>query len=274
MDHNDDSRRRLAKRGLWYPHDTGDLMALMGMEPREPGTGWAAVLPHSGLWYTAPMLTGFFKQLPESVDSLLILSPSHHFPLLPDSAVTWGYSSAETPFGDVEVFDPGLATSYAKDPLAAEHGIEMFLPYAGLLGLRVSFLLLGPFSCHDSALLFSEKLAKAVRPGLAVVASSDFTHYGDDFNNKPWHEMVAERKALERDANACDLARIGRTETLLREYSGGPDICGLAGVVALSGAMAKLGVPGRLASQATTNDALDGRGESSRFISFASVIWG
>jgi MEMO1 family protein len=166
----------------------------------------AAVLPHAGLAYSGRGIShAFLDDSISEVTRVLILSPSHYEPLLPNHLYVETFDHHQTPLGDLPGFpalgktllDIGSGMVVAADStIEREHGTEMFLPFIRKWIGRpeVAMVLVPPYSeetvLHEWARLLARGLGESagepVHPGLLVIMSSDFTHYGRRFGYTPF----------------------------------------------------------------------------------------
>ncbi len=260
-------KRKPALKGLWYPDDPSELDKLLDLRKLD-NCYRNGVLPHAGLFYSAPIISEFFSSLAEDIESVIILSPSHYFRLETDAVYSFPYSQAETPYGDIECFE--LPIPYIKSQSAAdrEHGLEMFLPFAGKKKLRVSFGVISFLSSPAAARQIAEKLLPRLDGQTAVIASSDFTHYGRRFGWKPYEDDPIHRTA-DHDLRAASLMRDGDISSLYKEFIGST-ICGLAPSMIVSSLSAKQGLKGELGPHHTSSDIT---GNEEDFVSYCSVFW-
>lgn len=258
-------RRACVFKGSWYPADPEDLDRYVKVSGEGELSG--AVLPHAGLFYSGSLISDFFTSLSPSVEHITVISPSHYFRLSRDTFYSAGYTSSATPYGPVETVPLELGVR-ADRALQAEHGIEMFLPFAAKKGLSVSYLLLSDVSSPESARRLSEELLEAVPPHSALIASSDFTHYGPSFGYTPWPGKDAKARTESWDGRAADLLSKSETETVFREYHRTSTICGLSPAMVVSAALSSL--DGRTGRHYTS---LDKSGDSTDFVDYQTVFW-
>lgn len=228
-----------------------------------------AVLPHAGLFYSAPLIRSFFSGLAPEVKRLVIMAPSHYVPLAPDEVVSYPFDSAETPYGDVDVFPFPAPHRQDRAAMEREHAIEMFIPWAGKLGLACSFCCVSRFSSVASAEAFAKEALSAVTPETAFIASSDFTHYGPRFGWTPFGDGP-EDKVRAHDAEAARLMAEGDAERVFSAYRDST-ICGLAPALAGMGIARALGLKGENGPAYISSD-ITGRREAD-FVSYATVYW-
>lgn len=260
-------KRPLTLKGIWYPAEMTELDALIG---REEGKGNLvnAVLPHAGLYYSAPLISAFFASLSGKIRNVMILSPSHYHALRPDTFYSFSYSEAETPYGDIEVMQFPLEHIAAEDAVRREHGIEMFLPSIGRKRLRASFALISRLTDGARAREIAGALAACLPDDTAVIASSDFTHYGARFGYQPYG-ADASAKVSDDDQRAALMLASGKGEDAYSRFSSGT-ICGLAPAAIVSELSAMEGLNG-FTGEHYTSTCITGDDED--FVSYASVLW-
>lgn len=260
-------RRTLALAGRWYPADTDGLDRMIPPQ-QEPGGLANGVLPHAGLLYSAPLIAGFFGSLAEGVRTIMILSPSHYYPLKADTLYSYPYDEAETPYGDIEAVPFPLPYRECRDAVDREHGIEMFLPFIGKRKLSVSFALISHLSSGRMAEDIAAELAGRLDGSTAVIASSDFTHYGLRFGYAPYAEEAA-RHVKEHDQEAARLLASGKAAAAYDEYRNST-ICGIAPAAIVSALSRIQGLEGYAGGYYTSADIT---GEEDDFVSYATVLW-
>ena len=75
-----------AVAGMFYEADPGVLRSLVDAMlgdagPREPTELVGVVVPHAGHIYSGPVAATAYRLLPESVERVLLIGPSHFVPL-------------------------------------------------------------------------------------------------------------------------------------------------------------------------------------------------
>jgi AmmeMemoRadiSam system protein B len=200
---------------------------------------------------------------------VLLLAPSHYFPLDPDRLYFGGYASYQTPFGDLAGWSPAsgdpLWNEY-REALDPEHAVELLLPALAWLlpDAAVCAVLVPELSGRDTlaelAALLDAEMDAAPGPAL-VLASSDITHYGPRFGHNPFGDSDAAavwRQVAERDAAACALVADADTEGFLaaREQVA-PTMCGRHPALLLAALAARRGWHGTAGPQYRSDQAED-----------------
>ncbi len=257
-------KRNLAFSGTWYPSETGKLDGLISSGQHiMPARN--AVLPHAGLFYSAPLISSFFMSLSASISKVIIISPSHYYRLKEGTVYSYSYDEVVTPYGNIPCFDFPADYVPFREALDREHGIEMFLPFAGKRRLSVSFALISRVSDPEE---IASQLRNSISDDTAVIASSDFTHYGPRFRYMPYG-FNAKKLVEGYDQDAASLMAEGNTEKLLAEFSDST-ICGLAPASIVSSLSRMLDLEGKTGPHYTSADIT---GDEDDFVSYATVFW-
>ncbi len=251
-----------------------------------------AVLPHAGLYYSGRGIARFFVNLPQDLRRVCILSPSHYTYLPNDTITGAAFSNLETPLKDLP-YDPlcqGLPETMEEcdeKVVKDEHAVEMFLPFIAraseLLGheIHVSIGLVSHFTSGERVHALADALIEAIgRDELVsgrtvIIASSDFTHYGERFGHIPYGiddmEQILETVALSDSSYAQGFLDGSIEELIDRCREEHPTICGFAAALLASSIAHKLEMNGVIADQYTSNDLVDA--PLPEFVSYCSVIW-
>jgi hypothetical protein len=160
----------------------------------------AMIVPHAGYRYSGRVAACGYKLLQgRSYDRVVVLGPSHRA-YLPGIASLPDAAAYETPLGKIEVDQAFIAkllksSRFKQVPQAndGEHSVEIQLPLLQtvLPGVRVVPIVIGQL---DEAAVsdIAAALAPLVDGRTLVVASSDFTHYGPNYQYVPFSSDVPE----------------------------------------------------------------------------------
>jgi len=207
--------------GTWYPADRVQLQRQLDdmfreadtetvREPTPAGKPVALIAPHAGFVYSGLVAAKGFRRLRDTrYRRVILVGPSHYASF--DGVTLPRARVYRTPLGDVPLDRAACEALGALDgfrvdnrPFTREHCLEAELPFLQrLCGEEIQLvpLLIGMLtSAHDAG-----TIAAGLRPLLEaetlVVVSSDFTHYGPQFDYVPFDDEVPRRiEELDRGA--------------------------------------------------------------------------
>ena len=259
--------RKALFKGTWYPSCGETLDRIVNVAGS--GEYVSAVLPHSGLYYSGPLISDFFRNLSPGIMKILIISPSHYFMLEKDTLYTSSHTLSETPYGSLETIAFPVSGVKFDNALEREHGIEMFLPFVKRKGLSVSYALLSSFSSLSEVERMAEKFLAILDDETAIIASSDFTHYGKRFGYMIYGED-AHAKVISHDYEIASLIAQGMVDDVFAVHER-TSICGIAPQMLLSMIMKRKGCIGKVGGHYSSNDVYDAG--SLDFVSYFDVFW-
>ncbi len=200
-------RKRFLPPG-WYPSGKeGTLEAIRGMSRGFPAhsaaSGIAGVVPHAGWEFSGSLALEVMSCLSRSIDTIVIIG-GHLGPS--DGLLCATEDLYETPLGtmraDTELRDSLARTFRVQEDRCADNSVEVqlplakyFFPNACVLGMRAS--------PSEVAVQLGLAIAKAGREkgrSIAIVGSTDLTHYGPNYGFSPAGEGEKAR-AWVRDVN-------------------------------------------------------------------------
>jgi AmmeMemoRadiSam system protein B len=263
----------------WYPG--GREQTIRNIEEfrrhaKQPeGTALAGVAPHAGWSFSGSIACHVFQSLYERVQTVVVVGGhlAPHSGLL--AASEQGY---ETPLGvlaaDLELLEDLSANLTFKEDRYADNTVEVQLPLLKYLHPEARALHLRA-SPSAEALELGEQLAKAAERlprKIAVVGSTDLTHYGDNYGFAPkgtgpgavkWVKEVNDRRLIEA---LVDLELGKALELAGSEHSA----CSVGGAVAAARFAERMGVErGELLEYRTSYDL----SPSPFFVGYAGVIY-
>jgi AmmeMemoRadiSam system protein B/AmmeMemoRadiSam system protein A len=188
--------------GSWYPGDPAELRALIGRQFQESqertGTSLLPkalgfVVPHAGLLYSGVVAASVYRCLGAQSPSTVILAGFSHSREVHGIAIPQ-INAYRTPLGEIEVSDAICARlavrapfHWAPEAALCDHSVEIQLPLLrdAVPSAVVVPLYVGQLTARErreAALV----LRDLVMEGAVIVASSDFTHYGQAFGYLPF----------------------------------------------------------------------------------------
>ena len=169
------------------------------------------VVPHAGYMYSGPVAAHAYAALAEDglPEAYVILGPNHTGL---GAAMALGAHDWETPLGVAE-YDRDLGSAVLKEPITEdiiahrhEHSIEVQLPFLQQLHESVRFVpICMAFQEYELASEVGRLVADAVSGAdVTLIASSDFTHVGAQYNQLPTRGLTAPAFAKDQDAKAIE----------------------------------------------------------------------
>ena len=170
----------------------------------------AVIVPHAGYAFSGKTAAKTFSSAVKNSNykRIIVIAPSHYVGFSGIAIPT--YEACSTPLGDLTVdmdaIDKLSGKHFTKNDSAhmQEHSLEVELPFIQTLFPKTPVM---PFVCgqidSSSASDIAETLLPFWNSETLWVISSDFTHYGHQFNYVPFTENVPE-KLKELDSGAID----------------------------------------------------------------------
>jgi len=265
--------------GSWYPGDPASLKAMISSflapcpVPEKPCN--VVVVPHAGYPYSGPTAGYAYAAVDrKSTRRVILLAPSHRYAIR-DLAILPMSDAVSTPLGTIPV-DTAMRAALLHSPLfRADDGVHRLehstqIQYPFLQYCLDEFQIL-PVIVGSLSAAAADGLANALRSLLAadvlLVVSSDFIHYGRDFDYEPF-PVETEAKTRELNLSAADA--ICRRDTAGFERivdESGATICGREPIRAAL-RMLPEGSAGSMLHYATSSD--ESR-DFSRFVCYCSI---
>ncbi len=191
--------------GTWYTADpqklSKEIDGYLNKAPdRSLSQVCALILPHAGLQWSGQTAAYGIKQLDEGkIRKVILLGPSHHV-FMQNRASFPDATHYRTPLGETPL-DVDLIKELQKSPYfhavkAAnenEHSVQVLLPVLQrkLVDFQFIPIVVGRLD-GASALAIADILRRHLTPDTVVIASSDFTHYGRNFDYLPFTTDIQE----------------------------------------------------------------------------------
>jgi AmmeMemoRadiSam system protein B/AmmeMemoRadiSam system protein A len=192
--------------GSWYSDDPVELAKeidgyLQGVPARAEQPVAALILPHAGLRWSGQAAAYGLKLLAgRDIQRVIVLGPSHQYPLVNSASLPEGISHYATPLGEIRL-DSELIGELRKShfftsiPAAnnSEHSVQVLLPMLQRVCGDFSYV---PIVLGSMDVDAAKKVAEVLRPHIdvhtLVIASTDFTHYGAAFAYLPFTDDIQE----------------------------------------------------------------------------------
>jgi len=239
---------RSSLAGIWYPADANALKAQIqrcfdktGVTPRQDVI--ALIQPHAGYAFSGPIAARGLATTARAYKRIIVIGPSHRFPA-EEILIVPRVRSFCTPLGQIPIDEEAvgwlLKHAMFQDMAAAfegENSVEIQLPLlqfhqAAYGGFKLVPVLAGRCSA-ETIMKAAAILRTCVDTNTLVVASSDFTHYGPNYQYVPFKDDVPKRlKDLDTGAFAAIEAKDAKG-FLDYQRRTGATICGYVPVAIL-----------------------------------------
>ncbi|MDR2519153.1 MAG: AmmeMemoRadiSam system protein B [Spirochaetaceae bacterium] len=276
-------RKRCLPPG-WYPQEEAQVRAFLRGAARDKGrSACAAVAPHAGWAYSGAIAARAFAAVDPDADTIALIGG--HLPA-GSPALFAEEDGLETPLGPLEIdhelrsalrqaLSPPLFQRQTARDRYQDNTVEVLLPMAAYFFPRARLL---PLRLPEEAASFEAgkalaRLGKAFNRRLAVIGSTDLTHYGEPYGFTPQGTGSA---ALEWVREVNDKAFIeavlaGSPEDMLRRAVQDRAACSAGAVLGAAGfALASGAGRGELLAYSTS---ADGRRRSEYFVGYAAIAW-
>jgi AmmeMemoRadiSam system protein B/AmmeMemoRadiSam system protein A len=203
--------------GRWYPADAALLNQALdkaysqadrraGSAPGRPALA-ALIVPHAAMQYSGSTAAAAWRLVRRKPRNIILLGFSHRAPsnevLAPDVASYTSVAGA-VPVNETALADLGFRR--LAESRLCDHSLENQLPFLRRSAPDVPIIPLYVGSLNPAQLKeAARKLAPRVRQGDLLVASSDFTHYGDSYGYLPFpNDSRTSRRLHEQARDAFD----------------------------------------------------------------------
>jgi AmmeMemoRadiSam system protein B/AmmeMemoRadiSam system protein A len=201
--------------GTWYNADPGALRAeIAGYFEQVQADGRddiiGLILPHAGYRYSGRTAAHAIKSLGRSYARVVVIGPTHHLPMEEMLSVVRA-THYQSPLGEVPL-DVEFARQLLKYPIfqdvpaahEQEHSVQIEVPLLQYkLGDFKLVLIVAGQCSYETAMQAGRILASLIDKDTLVVASSDFTHYGPQYEYVPFKDDIPGNiKKLDMDAFA------------------------------------------------------------------------
>jgi len=283
----------MTRRPVARPFYAGDCAAQMdaflaGFEPpAEPAKPIAGIVPHAGWMYSGAVAAKVLRCFqPRAPETFVLFGAVHSRGARPGAVYPSG--SWDTPLGEVAVDEALASTLLEKCPKALvadpashaqEHSIEVQVPMIRHLYPQARIVPIamppGPEASEVGAAV-GRALADAGRT-VAVVGSTDLTHYGPSYGFAPWGSGAEARaKMRENDRRIIDLALAFEADEVVAEARRNSNACGAGAIAATVAAAAAMGADkAALVEYTTSHDVMHEPAEGFQMaVGYAGVLFG
>jgi AmmeMemoRadiSam system protein B len=269
-------KRKLKFDGSWYPSQKKELEQLVKVTPSNDNKDLFGVVPHAGLYYSSSLIKLFFNNLNPSVDKILLITPSHYYALEDDIVGSGNIDSYECIINDIPGYNIASIQKGYEKVTEAEHAVEMILPFiAQRVNMSLCCAHVNRFTDVNIATKYAKELLSEIDDTSAVLASSDFTHYGSDFGYTPFGRKV-DKSVVEKVSSydkdiANRFAKGDASDAYIQATENDKaTICGIAPMLLVS-EMARLkNMTGRILGQ---SNSIRDFSPDNNFVSYLSIAW-
>jgi hypothetical protein len=286
--------RSPAVAGMFYPADEATCRrqidrAVKGLGAPNAAPLFGGVVPHAGWVYSGRTAAHLFAALAHQTplpETVVLFGAVHSWGA--PVASLFGAGHWKTPLGALEVdAQLGHAILQAAEEKqvvdapaahASEHAIEVQLPFVAYLLPRVRILPIAmpPLSVALPVGRWVAEAAQSLGRRIAVVGSSDLTHYGPRYGLAPAGTgEPAVQWTHENDRRLLDLAVAMRADEVLAEAQAHHNACGAGAIAATITCCARLGATrGELLHYTTSYEVMP-TGAASDLVGYGAVAyWG
>lgn len=195
------------RAGTWYPKNAKELTNLLNQMSNNARNAFAMetdrtkiralIAPHAGYLYCGTIASAVYNLIDATtITNIIILGPSHFKAL--DGIAVPTFTQYRTPLGTLNVNTAAFRT-INKNPLVTrsdtyfkpEHSIEMQLPLIQRSAPKSQIMPIVVGHLSDAQVKAAAALLKPlITPTTLVIVSSDFTHYGQNFDYIPFTKNV------------------------------------------------------------------------------------
>jgi MEMO1 family protein len=261
----------------WYPRNSDEINRLLSEWSTGGGTARAAIAPHAGWYYSGKIAAHAVSSL-DKVDTLVVIGghlPAGYAPLFAlEDAVN-------TPLGNMAINAALRAALYkeldGKEDRFPDNTVEVLLPMARFFFPDASLLWLrlpAELSSFDAGKVIAAA-AEKLGYSLAVLASTDLTHYGPNYGFTP-HGIGPEALRWMREFNDrhfIDAVESGNPDAVLERAETDFSSCSAGAVLGAMGFAAAQGLgSARLLEYGTS--AGEGEEIPDSFVGYAAIAFG
>jgi len=236
----------------WYPRNPGEISRFLAEWDAAGGNARAAIAPHAGWRYSGKIAARAVSSLNRKTDTLVVIGghlPAGYPPLFAlEDAVS-------TPLGAMPLNAALRADLYkeldGKEDRFPDNTVEVLLPMARFFFPDASLLWLrlpAELSSFDAGKAIAAAAKKAACT-IAVIASTDLTHYGPNYHFTPhgigpdalrWMREVNDRQFIDAVVSGDPAAVLERAETDYSSCSAGAVLGAMGFAVAQNLSSARL----------------------------------
>ncbi len=263
--------------GVFYPSEPNELKKelkkLFGKEIYKEREGHlnGLISPHAGYLYSGKVAGKVYYRLSKYKKRTFIIIGPNHTGIGEDISISIN-ASYWTPLGKVKIdqkVGKRICEKLNIEPdflgHAKEHSIEVQLPFLQYIYGDIKIV---PITIKSANLSTLKKLGKIIsEENATIIASSDFTHYGEVYGYTPFEDPKIEIR--EYDLKAIEYIQKLDVDGFY-DYAINSTICGYMAITALLEAMKQRNADPEFITYATSGDIT---GDYSNVVGYAGLIF-
>jgi AmmeMemoRadiSam system protein B/AmmeMemoRadiSam system protein A len=191
--------------GGWYSADAGALGRqiddmFLKAETAPIDNVIALILPHAGYQYSGLTAVTAIKAIDRKYERIVVIGPSHRVPM--ENVLSVAYATEyQTPLGSVPI-DMEFVNKLLEYPvfqnipqaIEYEHSVQIEVPLLQHKWQDFNLVMIVAGDCSPETIKRAADILKSlVDEDTLVVVSSDFVHYGPDYNYLPFKKDIPEQ---------------------------------------------------------------------------------
>ena len=264
----------------WYPRERSLVEEFLEPFVNDDGSrSPAAMAPHAGWYYSGKTAARAVSSLDRGAETVVVIG-GHLGQGMP--VLLAEEEGVKTPFGSM-IIDRELGSAFKEQVSSRpdkyqDNTVEVllpmvhyFFPRAGLLWLRFP----AELSSYEAGKLLAQSAGTLGRR-IAVLASTDLTHYGENYGYSPHGRGKPALDWVKEVNDAAFIAAVldGEPERLLKHAQEDLSACSAGAVLGALGFAASRGKTGaRLLDYRTSADVAEDDEIPDSFVGYAAIVW-
>jgi len=190
--------------GQFYPNDAGKLQAMIDgylqtVVVNKLAPPQAIIVPHAGLEFSGATAAPAFKQLQGwEYDRVVLIGPSHQQYFRGAAVLAEDYY--QTPLGQIKIAEVNKELvdnelfELRSDVFDNEHALEIELPWLQTVldEFELIPIIIGSDNSYEQLQAISQTIRDLLTDKTLLVVSTDFLHYGPNYNYVPFIDNLPE----------------------------------------------------------------------------------
>ncbi|MCL1837227.1 MAG: AmmeMemoRadiSam system protein B [Treponema sp.] len=264
----------------WYYRNPAEISRFLSEYSGAPGAAKAAIAPHAGWFYSGKIAARAAASLDRSADTVVIIGGHLAGGAMPVFALE---DAVDSPLGymeiDAELRDALYEKINGEEDRFPDNTVEVLVPMARFFFPKARLLWVR-FPADRSSFEHGKALAAAAKDlgrNVAVLGSTDLTHYGQNFGFTPKGGGLNALRWMREvnDRNFIDAVESGDPAAVLEKAKADHSSCSAGAVTGAMGfAAAERAGSARLLEYGTSADAENSEEPPASFVGYASFVFG